>query len=724
MGIGSSDSSQQKSLLGEVVRQLPAAIIVVEAPTGRLLAANEQVTVIWRRPPHDSQNIDEYTAWEGFHTDGSPYLPTEWPIARSLHGECIPREDIRIRRGDGTYGFIRVSSAPIRDPEDGVIAAVATFVDVTDERREQESLAFLAEASAMTGDSLIFEETLQAIARLSIPKFADLAFVYLVDRAGELKRHVGAAATPEQDRALRAMWNRFPPATSAIRPLIESGQSRLDRTVEPAVWDYITDPEHRRMMIELGIRSAMNVPMRAFGQTYGILTFALTRELRHYDEFDLLIAEEIGRRAASAVEKSQLFEAERDTRIRAERSARRIAHLQTLTAALSRAVTIDAVCDAMMSEVGRVVQAQNTILTLRYGQELILARHEGLTSELMSRFRTMPISAPWPIARAARTAAPVWLRSVDEAHELIPEMREIPKSGRAWAAIPLELNGRSLGAICFVFAEEHEFTQEEQSFILSVAGQCAIALERAHLFESERGAREDAERASRAKDEFLAILSHELRTPMTTVIGWADFLTMTHENDPDLLVPLEALRNSAKAQARLVDDLLDVSRIIAGKLLITHLRTELTKIVSGAVDALRMTAEAKGVVLEARLGDEPVPINGDPDRLRQIVTNLVVNGIKFTPAGGRVTVSVNDLGDEAELVVEDTGEGINPEFLPHVFDRFRQASVGDSRRHAGLGLGLSIVQHLVQRHDGTVRAESAGLGQGARFVVTLPKRKD
>jgi hypothetical protein len=387
-------------------------------------------------------------------------------------------------------------------------------------------------------------------------------------------------------------------------------------------------------------------------------------------------------------------------------------------------VTTDAVCDAMMSEVGRVVQAQQTVLTLRYGQNLILARHDGLPPEVVSRFRTIPVSAPWPLARAARMATPVWLRNVEEAHELIPEMRDVPKSGRAWAAIPLVLNGRSLGVIGFVFAEEHNFTEEEQSFVVSVAGQCAIALERAHLFESERGAREDAERASRAKDEFLAILSHELRTPMTTVIGWADFLTMTHEDDPDLLAPLEALRNSAKAQARLVDDLLDVSRIIAGKLSITRLRTELTRIVSGALDTLRISAEAKGVELEARLGDEPVPINGDPDRIRQIVTNLVVNGIKFTPAGGRVTVSVNDLGDEAELVVEDTGEGISPEFLPHVFDRFRQASVGDSRRHAGLGLGLSIVQHLVQRHHGTVRAESAGVGQGAKFIVTLPKRKE
>ncbi|HEX7155135.1 MAG TPA: ATP-binding protein [Thermoanaerobaculia bacterium] len=712
----------RQALLDEVVRQLPTAVIVVEAPTGRVLAANEQVRIIWRRPPIYSPDVQGYSAWEGFHPDGSPYLPEEWPIARSLRGEHVPREEIRIRRGDGSYGFIRVSSNPIRNGANDVVAAVAAFVDITDERREQDALTFLAEASAMTGETLEYEQTLQAVARLAIPRFADLGFVYLVDRDGELQRNIAAASSPELERKLDTLWARYPPATEAIRPLVESGESRLDRAVEASSWDYVPDPEQRRLLIDLGIRSSVTVPMRAFGRTYGVLIYALTREFRPYDEFDLLIAGEIGRRAASAVEKSQLFEAERDTRIRAERSARRLMHLQTLTAALSGAITVDGVLDAVMREIGRVVNAANVVLTVREDDELVLVRHEGIPDHIARQFHRIALDAPWPLARAARTALPVWLRNEEEAIALIPEMATIPRSGRAWAAIPLVLNGRSLGVIGFVFSEEHDFSEEERGFVLSVAGQCAIALERAMLFESERTSREEAERASRAKDEFLAILSHELRTPMTTVIGWADFLTMTNAENPELLGPLEALRNSAKAQARLVDDLLDVSRIIAGKLSITRIRTELTSIVRSAIETLRMSAEQKGVALVLELSEQPVPILGDPDRLRQIVTNLVVNGIKFTPAGGRVTVSVHDREGVAELVVSDTGEGISPEFLPHVFDRFLQGSVGDSRRHAGLGLGLSIVQHLVQRHEGTVRAESAGLGDGATFVVTLPKR--
>ena len=234
-------------------------------------------------------------------------------------------------------------------------------------------------------------------------------------------------------------------------------------------------------------------------------------------------------------------------------------------------------------------------------------------------------------------------------------------------------------------------------------------------------ARQNAERASRAKDEFLAVLSHELRTPMTTVIGWADYLSMVHGADDTLRGPIEALRASARVQAKLVDDLLDVSRIVSGKLSIRKVETELREIVQIACETLRMSADEKGVALEVDAGADPIVIDGDPDRLQQIVTNLVVNGIKFTPAGGRVSVRAAGRGPMAEIVVEDTGEGISPDFLEVIFERFSQASIGDSRRHTGLGLGLSIVRHIVQRHGGSVAAESEGPGKGARFIVRLPK---
>lgn len=178
--------------------------------------------------------------------------------------------------------------------------------------------------------------------------------------------------------------------------------------------------------------------------------------------------------------------------------------------------------------------------------------------------------------------------------------------------------------------------------------------------------------------------------------------------------------NSARVQGKLVDDLLDVSRIVTGKLSIHPVDTELVGTVRAAVDAIRITAAGKKIEISTDLPDRPIPIKGDPDLLQQIVLNLLSNTLKFTPEGGTISVAVKERRGEADIIVADTGEGITPEFLPHVFDRFRQASIGYSRKYTGLGLGLSIVQHLVHLHGGHVRAESDGLGKGARFTVTLP----
>ncbi len=282
--------------------------------------------------------------------------------------------------------------------------------------------------------------------------------------------------------------------------------------------------------------------------------------------------------------------------------------------------------------------------------------------------------------------------------------------------------GRVIGALGLSFDVEQTFPDDVKTFILSMAHQTAQALERARLFESESRARQEAEHASHAKDEFLAILSHELRTPLTTVLGWADLLRMTYQGpDESIRFAVESLRASASTQARLIDDLLDVSRIVTGKLSIEKTPCELTEVVRIAAESMRLSCESKGLTLEV---DALccIDIDADPARIHQIVTNLVGNAIKFTPAGGRISVAVKHRDVEADVIVTDSGIGIDPNFLPHVFERFRQASIGDSRTHAGLGLGLSIVQHLTQLHGGRARAESAGPGKGSTFTVTLPVR--
>jgi PAS domain S-box-containing protein len=238
--------------------------------------------------------------------------------------------------------------------------------------------------------------------------------------------------------------------------------------------------------------------------------------------------------------------------------------------------------------------------------------------------------------------------------------------------------------------------------------------------EAAESARREAEEASRLKDEFLATLSHELRTPLTAILGWAKLLRAGGIEPEFAARGLEAVERNAVAQTRLIGDLLDVSRIITGKLRLEPRAVELWRIVEAGVEGVRPTADARGVILELGPGAGEAPVSGDPDRLQQVVWNLLSNAVKFTPRGGHVRVRLTRAGGYAEVEVSDTGRGIAAEFLPHVFDRFRQADGRITREHGGLGLGLSIARHLVELHGGTITAESDGEDRGATFRFSLP----
>ena len=238
--------------------------------------------------------------------------------------------------------------------------------------------------------------------------------------------------------------------------------------------------------------------------------------------------------------------------------------------------------------------------------------------------------------------------------------------------------------------------------------------------EAEREALlEEAERASRAKDEFLAVLSHELRAPLQGVLSWVSLLRDGRLDRGQEMRALEAIERSSRQQTRLINDLLDVSRIISGNLSVESRPLDVAASLQESVDQFRRTATARGVTLDASIADCGISL-GDPDRLKQVVGNLLSNAIKFTPPGGRITVRCAHREHEIELVVEDTGEGIASEFLPHVFERFRQADSSSARRHGGLGLGLAITRRLVELHGGRITAHSEGIGQGARFTIHLP----
>jgi PAS domain S-box-containing protein len=240
------------------------------------------------------------------------------------------------------------------------------------------------------------------------------------------------------------------------------------------------------------------------------------------------------------------------------------------------------------------------------------------------------------------------------------------------------------------------------------------------IVEAERRARAEIDRVSRLKDEFLATLSHELRTPLTAILGWAKVLLLKRDDAASLTRGLDAIARNAKAQARLIDDLLDMNRIVSGKLRLEVQSTDLAAVVEAAVEAARPSAEAKEIRLHALLHPLPGPVSGDPNRLQQVIWNLLSNAVKFTPRGGRIEVTLERVASHIEIAVRDNGIGIEAHFLPQVFDRFRQADASTTRSHGGLGLGLSIARQLVEMHGGSMRATSDGLDRGSTFVVSLP----
>ncbi|HEY7090335.1 MAG TPA: PAS domain S-box protein [Tepidisphaeraceae bacterium] len=293
------------------------------------------------------------------------------------------------------------------------------------------------------------------------------------------------------------------------------------------------------------------------------------------------------------------------------------------------------------------------------------------------------------------------------------EVRGLRKDG---ATFPMDLSVSELkteGKRLFI-ALVHDITERKRG-----------EQQREELLQSERSARSDAEHASRMKDEFLASVSHELRTPLNAILGWAQLLGRAPGGSPnpaDLRQAIETIQRSARAQSQLIEDLLDMSRITTGNLRLDIQRVDLRNVVEAAIASVRPAAEAKQITLDVDLDTELEPARGDPTRLQQVAWNLLSNAIKFTPKRGRVEVRTHPAvnGGNIELVVRDDGIGIKPDFMPHLFGRFRQADSSTTRRHAGLGLGLAIVRHLVEMHGGTVTASSDGEGTGATFCVSLP----
>lgn len=304
-----------------------------------------------------------------------------------------------------------------------------------------------------------------------------------------------------------------------------------------------------------------------------------------------------------------------------------------------------------------------------------------------------------------------------------------PNGERAYVAVPLMREGRWVASLWASVDQPRQWTKEEVSLLQAVAERTWTAIgklraeeERERLLQNVQEARDAAEKANQLKDEFLATLSHELRNPLNVILGYSELLLRMREieQSPRLVQMGEALRRNAQSQSQLINDLLDLSRLQRGKISLNQETVSLPAIIDNAVETVRTDAATKGVEIHLHASEQLLMVEGDRLRLQQIAWNLLNNAVKFTPTGGSIEITLGSESDSAALVVSDTGQGIDPAFLPHVFEMFRQADGSNRRRHGGLGIGLALVRQLVQLHGGTISAESAGTNKGSRFTVRLP----
>lgn len=613
---------------------------------------------------------------------------------------------------------------------------------VVAETAEQRS-AFLASVSAVLAASLDYEQTLQSVANLAVPYFADWCSVDLLNEDNSISRVAVAHSDPEKVKLGWELTERFPRHLNdgyGISKVMETGQIEIvPEITDEQLVATIQDLEYLKSLQEVGLSSCIIAPLEARGRVLGTISLVYAESERHYQLTDVGLAEDLARRAAIAIDNARLHQEAQKAKAAAELAANRTARLLAVMQALSKSLTPVEVAKVIIEHSMEVLGASSGLVAvLRDNDELEIMQAIGYQQYSNETIRFFSIHDPFPLAEAVRTGQPMWLETVENRIARYPHLAQAyTNSGaKAWMSIPLLIDDRAVGGLSLSFATVPSLSEDDRAFVMALAQQSAQSVERARLYESEQKARAEAETANQVKDQFLAIVSHELRTPLNSILGWSQLLRSRKLNQETMARALETIERNARAQNQLIDDLLDISRILRGKLKLQLRPIDLTAVIEAAIESVHFSAEAKHISLQTQLNQNTGLISGDPNRLQQIVWNLLSNAIKFTPEGGRIEVKlegyefsrlscqVEELSQNsklyAQITVTDTGIGINPDFLPYIFEYFRQADGSMTRAHGGLGLGLAIVRNLVELHGGTVQAESLGEGQGSTFIVRFP----
>jgi PAS domain S-box-containing protein len=439
--------------------------------------------------------------------------------------------------------------------------------------------------------------------------------------------------------------------------------------------------------------------------------------------FVLAAVVDITERKRVEQERERWLAQEQAARRKAEAAERRLAFLGEIAGSISASLDFDTVLQRIVEGARELCGSDLAAILLRDGDSPSMRprfRAGGSWSESYEALRVEPGRGVG--GRVLITRRPFRTDDYLDDPRVSGDYRRIAEESGivALMVVPILIGERVEGLLYVDNCSPRPFTDEDETMCMRLAGHAAIAIRNAELFRREQDARAEAETANRAKDQFLAVVSHELRTPLNAMTGWVRLLRSNRFDERQRLHGLDVIERNARLQAQLINDLLDVSRFPAGKLELDRVPMDLAPVVEDAVDALRADAEAKGLSIAFDLDPAGAVVLGDARRLHQVVANLLSNAVKFTPRGGRVEVRLRRHEDEVRLSVSDTGEGLDPATLQHIFEPFYQADTTTTRMHRGLGLGLAIVHQLVELHGGHIRAESGGRGRGTTFLVTVP----
>jgi PAS domain S-box-containing protein len=685
----------------------PAGVFVTDA-AGRCVYANPRV-----------QELLGLTAAEltrdGFVAAVDPAeRPTiEEEFAAAVAGAAEWQAEFRCRRGDGSASTLGLHSVPLRSPDGAVTGHIAAVEDVSLRNRLYAKLTALIETSRILLDTPRLGAVLPAAVQVAKSLIAADGYALWRLQDGADWRVVES--------------NGVSPAfAAAVVPLSGAAIARFDTPL--AVNDVTAATalanRHEAYAAE-GVRALLAVPLHIRGSWSGSLVFYY-QTVQHFDHIRMETAAALGNLCAVAIATAELYEEQLAQRERLERAHRQSTFLARagviLGSSLDYEATLEAVAQLAVPDIADwcvVDIAADDGRLKRLGTAHIDPAKIEFARTLRERFPEDPGSPGTP-THVLRTRQPAMISGITD--EMLQQGARSPAHLEAlrtlqlhsYISVPLVANGRALGVMTFVTAEsQRAYDNEDLLVAQSVAERAALAVDNARAYSEARA-------ANRAKDEFLATLSHELRTPINAIMGWGQIL-QTGIVDPSRTAhAIDAIVRNAAAQARLIEDLLDLSRIISGKLRLDVELVDLGGVVSAAVLTIEPASQVKGLRIQTVVEDGPARVYGDRQRLQQAVWNLLSNAVKFTPRGGSVQIHVRRVGSQVEIMVSDTGEGISPDVLPFVFDRFRQADSSSTRSHTGLGLGLAIARHIVELHGGTVHAASEGLGKGTTFRLRLP----